>query len=340
MATKAEILAYTLATRVRFAVASDTNEFIVIPPGGSGASAVCLPFTVDGKIPAALLPTLALTSTVTVADQAARLLLSLEQAEGKVVVEGDTGKSFGLIDGGDPSDNGDWIQLGDRNITPADINFGNGAYLQAGDPAYGSGAGGGIEQVCAVDYRLRWEAGREWYYDDGGTGVRLVAMNFGSPGATDDETNRFRIGSLWEHEDKRLWVCQDASEGAAVWEELVTATAANLRALIASLYLAPLVVTGSTVEIDTAVYKNACITPDGNVIITLANLALGTSGVIDIIGTGIDTLSVASGYVDPDGAQLADFVTLTSVDLFRLTWSYSSADVLLWYGKIFTGVLV
>ena len=42
MATKAEILAYPVASRVRFAVTSDTQEFIVIPPGESGATATVL----------------------------------------------------------------------------------------------------------------------------------------------------------------------------------------------------------------------------------------------------------------------------------------------------------
>jgi hypothetical protein len=104
------------------------------------------------------------------------------------------------------------------------INFGNGSSLVAGDPDYGSNAGGGIEQVCSIDYRQRWEGGRLWFYDQGDIngdpmGVREVRMNFGAPTVNDDDRDslRFRVGSRWVHEDGRTWVCSDATEGAAVW---------------------------------------------------------------------------------------------------------------------------
>jgi hypothetical protein len=77
---------------------------------------------VSGKVPVNQLPAVALTETIEVANAAARLALTLEQAEGKIVVELDTGRSFGLPLGGDPSEAGDWIQLGDRDIQIADVN--------------------------------------------------------------------------------------------------------------------------------------------------------------------------------------------------------------------------
>lgn len=76
---------------------------------------------VDNKIPSALLPAIVLTETVLVADSAARLALTLAEAAGKIVVDADTGESYGLVAGGVPATPGDWLQVGDRDITPADV---------------------------------------------------------------------------------------------------------------------------------------------------------------------------------------------------------------------------
>jgi len=106
------------------------------------------------------------------------------------------------------------------------IDFDNGSFIDAGDPAYGSNSGGGIEQICAADYRQRWEGGRLWFYDQNGTGVREVRLNFSDPSINDDakDSLRFRVGSRWVHEDGREWVCSDATEGAAVWDYVASGT--------------------------------------------------------------------------------------------------------------------
>lgn len=62
-----------------------------------------------------------LTASKSVANAAARLALSLENAKGFSVVDADTGKSWMLVGGGTPSVSGDWLQLGDRDIQAADI---------------------------------------------------------------------------------------------------------------------------------------------------------------------------------------------------------------------------
>lgn len=114
------------------------------------------------------------------------------------------------------------------------IDFLNGSILQAGDPSYGSlGAGGGIEQVCSIDYRQRWEGGRLWFFDQSGMGVREVRMNFGAPSVNDDDRDsmRFRVGSRWVHQDGREWECSDATEGAAVWN-LITVGGGSLTNVI------------------------------------------------------------------------------------------------------------
>ncbi len=68
-------------------------------------------------VPAAV----SLTASKSVANAAARLALSLEAAQGFAVVDADTGKTWMLVDGGTPSVSGDWLQLGDTDITAADI---------------------------------------------------------------------------------------------------------------------------------------------------------------------------------------------------------------------------
>ncbi len=138
--------------------------------------------------------------------------------------------SLGQLNSGDGSSNLLSVDWSNRKLFKSDgfteildwetpkFNLNNGSYIQGGDNTYGSLQGGGVEQVCAADYRYRWEGGREWFFSTSGTYVRLVRMNFGEPQVNDDETNRFTVGSVWEHQDGRRWVCLDATTGAAVWE--------------------------------------------------------------------------------------------------------------------------
>ena len=62
-----------------------------------------------------------LTASKVVANAAARLALSLADAEGFAVVEADTGKSYMLVENGNPATSGDWTQIGDRDIQWADV---------------------------------------------------------------------------------------------------------------------------------------------------------------------------------------------------------------------------
>jgi hypothetical protein len=86
-----------------------TNEGL-IPALGAG-----------GKLASSLLPSIALTETLSVANAAARLALTSAQAQGKIVIEADTEKSYGLVTAGNPATSGDWLQLGDNNVTAAEI---------------------------------------------------------------------------------------------------------------------------------------------------------------------------------------------------------------------------
>ena len=62
-----------------------------------------------GKLASSLLPSIALTETLSVANAAARLALTSAQAQGKIVIEADTEKSYGLVTAGNPATSGDWL---------------------------------------------------------------------------------------------------------------------------------------------------------------------------------------------------------------------------------------
>lgn len=74
-----------------------------------------------GKLAASLLPGIAVDYILPVANEAARLALTSAQATGKLVRQIDNGRSYGLIENGDPSDTGDWLELGDSEIEIADV---------------------------------------------------------------------------------------------------------------------------------------------------------------------------------------------------------------------------
>jgi hypothetical protein len=74
-----------------------------------------------GKIAKGLLPSIAISETLAVANAASRLALSLSDAQGKIVVQTDNGKSYGLILNGVPANANDWLQLGDNSVVASDI---------------------------------------------------------------------------------------------------------------------------------------------------------------------------------------------------------------------------
>ena len=79
---------------------------------------------VGGKLPLSQLPEVvgSLTASIPVANFAARLALSPEQAVGKIVVQSDDGSSWMLVQGGVPSNASNWLQVGDNDITAEQIS--------------------------------------------------------------------------------------------------------------------------------------------------------------------------------------------------------------------------
>ena len=95
----------------------------------------------------------------------------------------------------------------------------NGSMLKKGTIDAGNGGSKGISQICSVGYEHKWEAGRLYIMNDGGTTIREVSHNFTNvPTATDDVTKGFVQNTRWILDNGDVYVCTDATEDAAVWE--------------------------------------------------------------------------------------------------------------------------
>lgn len=144
------------------------------------------------------------TSTETTLDEALADLVGGggTQTLAQVLVEGN------ITDGTDIS-----ISDGDK------ILLDNGANLKKGTTDAGLGGSKGIALRCAVDYELKWEAGRLYVMGGDGFTIREVSHNFTTtPTATDDDDKGFIIDSRWILDNGDVYVCTDATTGAAVWE--------------------------------------------------------------------------------------------------------------------------
>jgi hypothetical protein len=99
----------------------------------------------------------------------------------------------------------------------------NGSMLKKGTIDAGNGGSKGISQICSVGYEHKWEAGRLYIMNDGGTTIREVSHNFTNvPTATDDVTKGFVQNTRWILDNGDVYVCTDPTEDAAVWSLLNT----------------------------------------------------------------------------------------------------------------------
>jgi hypothetical protein len=103
-------------------------------------------------------------------------------------------------------------------IANAGLSFDNGAFFRKGTTDAGNGGAKGTSQICSISYELKWEAGRLYYMEQDGFTIRDVTHNFTFvPQPTDDSTKGFVIGSRWSLDDGTVYLCSDATIGAAVW---------------------------------------------------------------------------------------------------------------------------
>ena len=103
-------------------------------------------------------------------------------------------------------------------IANAGLSFDNGAFFRKGTTDAGNGGAKGTAQICSISYELKWEAGRLYYMEQDGFTIRDVTHNFTFvPQPTDDSTKGFVVGSRWSLDDGTVYLCSDATIGAAVW---------------------------------------------------------------------------------------------------------------------------
>ena len=95
----------------------------------------------------------------------------------------------------------------------------NGSMLKKGTIDAGNGGSKGIAQICGVGFEHKWEAGRLYIMNDGGTIIREVSHNLTyTPTVTDDVTKGFVQNTRWILDNGDVYLCTDPTEGAAVWE--------------------------------------------------------------------------------------------------------------------------
>ena len=96
------------------------------------------------------------------------------------------------------------------------IELENTSLLKKG--TYDYGGGGGISRICSVGYEDMWQSGIHHVFDNNGFLRESTNCFSFIPDANFDVNLRFQVGSRWILDDGTLYVCADASSGAAVWD--------------------------------------------------------------------------------------------------------------------------
>jgi len=107
--------------------------------------------------------------------------------------------------------------------TNSAIRFANNSLFKEGTIDAGLSGVKGVAQICSVGYELKWEAGRLYVMEQGGTQIRQSLYNFNNtPTVDDDDTKGYVVGSTWTLDNGNLYSCSDATTGAAVWTQVTT----------------------------------------------------------------------------------------------------------------------
>ena len=164
----------------------------------------------------------------------------------------------------------------DISISDGDqIQFDNYSRIRKGATDAGLGGQKGVALVCSIDYELKWEAGRQYIMQQDGFTIREVSHNFSvTPTVNDDDTKGFVQDSRWILDDGTVYVCSDATTGAAVWAAIIDGTVTSVGLTMPSAF-------------------------------TVSNSPITSSGDIAVTGAGL-----VSQYVRGDGT-LANFPAST-----------------------------
>ena len=157
----------------------------------------------------------------------------------------------------------------------------NGSMLKKGTIDAGNGGSKGISQICGVGYEHKWEAGRLYIMNDGGTIIREVSHNLTyTPTATDDVTKGFVQNTRWILDNGDVYVCTDPTEDAAVWE-FITGAVPTLQQVLDNNH--------DLVDGNNFQGTNAGVDNTG----TLVN-ALGTEAAIENTGSNVNALGASA----------------------------------------------
>ena len=149
----------------------------------------------------------------------------------------------------------------------------NGANLKKGTTDAGLGGSKGIALRCAVDYELKWEAGRLYVMEADGFTIREVRYCFTTtPTETNDNSEGFVVGSRWILDDGTIFLCTDNTGDGAVWEEQINSVEwGNVTGTLSAQ-------TDLQTALDSKVDENAAITGATKIKITYDAKGLVTSG--------------------------------------------------------------
>jgi hypothetical protein len=171
----------------------------------------------------------------------------------------------------------------DISISDGDkILLDNGANLKKGTTDAGLGGTKGIALRCAVDYELKWEAGRLYVMEQDGFTIREVSHNFTNvPTTTDDETKGFIVDSHWILDNGDVYKCNDATTDNAVWELINTGTIPTLQQVTNSgrITADTIIFTGSGSYYKTEINTNGVLSQN---IITGVYVSLNSEGSLDL----------------------------------------------------------
>ena len=158
--------------------------------------------TNSGTVSIGVLPTLDNTTTDILGRKADGTIVRLDKSS--IVGTG----SYLPLDGGTMS-------------ADADIFFANGSKLSEGIVDAGTGGNKGIALTCAVGYEWKFEAGEAYLTNLSGNIISVKDYARFTPTPNDDITKGYAYYSYWNTNIGTTYRCLDATEGAAVWEQLL-----------------------------------------------------------------------------------------------------------------------
>ena len=211
-------------------------------------------------------------------------------------------------------------QTGGENIVINDadaIELENTSLLKKG--TYDFGANGGISRICSVNYEDNWQGGIRHVFDNSGF-IRTSTNCFAIvPDSSFDNTLRFKIDSRWILDNGDVYVCTDASTGAAVWELVNTGTTPTLQQVTTEGNETTIDIRVKDSEKQTILQSNGLNYVDlddgGNTILTFQNTS-AVNAVVQI--RGLDgTMALLSDITTPTLQEVTDegYITTNNISI-------------------------